>query len=439
MSRNRVSIDWGVLGDTQGAATLAKKLGLPYDQSQGAELKPKSRAADYIISKAKLKGLYNGHVGGKDYVKEAVAHDFKTSNRIMVSPENCFMFQQLGRSIIEEAFKTASSNHMSKNIKPYILLEGLGWGPLTTLAEHNFLKVAFYDPYAPTLASAIKAAAEKVGPENVSAITINRPKNPDSKETTREEIIDVFQTLDELNAYPNVDITAIIDIPYSYAAPQITDRYGRYLKTGFEDVLDDRWDTKWLVARSASKEVGAASIGLTFTGVSQNYPVKELTSRVAMNGKGLTNTSPKLLNNVADLLIQDQLNDIKWENRSDLREKYAENRIISENALPENIVPGGVNMLTLHEFKADDLIGHRVIGDKYGLWEIKSRHDVMEYLAHEFNVAVVGMSYSGRPGSIYIRSAQRDMPEKFGPGTEQLVKGIDNIRNTKFVPDFKPV
>ena len=429
-------------GDTQGASILVEALGAQ-DVSQGSEEENKNPEIREMIGRDTMitpSGPYNGDPGGSIFVRENLAKNYWDSFRINVHPEQTFAFQTLGRSVIEEAYKIAGESVLRRDFDgavditlrrpdPFILLEDLGWGILDNLAKDNRLNVGKFEHFSEDLVQEIESKIMQYGPENIAAIVMNRPHNPTGKEIGVEETRRFMQMMDRINEKFGTDIHVIFDVPYVFGCDVGEDEHGPYLKTGLENVLNENWKTKWVVCNTMGKELALAAHGMANVACSPTYPIERLIKRTVNNGKGIARNDQFVIN-AADYLGNDNYSALKWQNRSELHDKYVAGSRALAGLLPNNMLPGGPNMLLeTAQFNRCDFEG-RVFDGRYGKWTIGESgnvtRDLVTCLGHEFNVVPVAQPFlnAAFDNSIFLRFAKKMTPDRLIPAIEDAHKGL---------------
>lgn len=429
MSLEYVRVNWAKDGPTQGTATLVGELNKKgrgvIDAGQGAELPLPDGELSTLLSAgthARFTGLYNTSPGGDHNTRHKVAGHVERIYRMPSHAENTYLYQGQGRVGVKLAFEVACQPHMDKPQRPIVIQPSLRWDTLTHIATRQGMQVGEYNVHHTNPALAIETAIGRYGEANVGAILLNYPLNPTSATIEAAQMQEIFSVLDRVNAKPGVEIHAILDMPYAFAAATGNDGRGRFIRSGVENVLQGVEATKWTAVLSGSKLLGAANNGLSIL-VASPLHNGEFGKALSISGIGLARNE-QLLHNTADVLAARE--DLIWRRIDDVRGKYTANRAALEQAFGDWVMPGSANMLSVLRFPAGSLLDHEVAccdGEKRVLG---TGYDVVEYLANEHGIGVV---YNGidNDGNFLLRLAQRETPEVFAEGVRRLKHGIDAV------------
>lgn len=255
---------------------------------------------------------------------------------------------------------------------------------------------------------------------NPLAIIINSPQNPTGKIYSPEAMQGIANQIGVDNVDPiNGKVSAILDVPYFYAASPTNDDEVHYLDCGYEALTKSDSPTPWFAVISLSKALGTANHGLTFIVVHPDYAKAFSRALTAGNGVGF---SPELLKQV-EKTFTPEFDETHLGHFAGLRDKYAINFESIKLYFDEDKIvdgdPGMTALLTL-----PDLMGKTVPSSEGEPWEINSVADFLEYMGNEHGVVAVDNGVD-KEGRFLVRVALAQNPLKFQEGINAVRNAFD--------------
>ncbi len=395
-----------------------------------------------MISDEELKGHGGSIITSQseiDCVRNQTAFYVHNAYRVPATPENTFLLQALGRTAVDFAYREAvhvATDRVLEGRTPFYGKHRLGisrehWGTLTALAQQSHLTSHYYENRNINPDDAIITMLDELEAKEqlhqMPAILLNYPLNPTSQTISLQQMSRVVHKVSEVNSRHNLSMQLIIDVPYAFACAVHNDMRGTYLNTGLQHTLDDVDNVPWTFIASTSKLLSMAKTGHTIMVVDKKR-ARDIGGKLCRTGVGLARVN-QLSKNIANLLGGDK-QDILWDRKAQVREKYTTDDQYLVDAFGDRLVPGSnEGMLRLSEIPVAEVFNRNVYCSTDGKHRIlRDGFDVTTYLANEFGSAVVPNEIRG--DQLCLRIAKREAPEVFRRLVANLKDGLEEIRNS---------
>lgn len=384
--------------------------------------------AEAIAGLAETSTEYNAKHGGDDEVKTVAAGWMKRFFGLEGNASNTFVFQQLGRAVLEKAASTIRTMQCIPDengmvVQPLVFIPATCW-PMLSQSFIDFKHEEYQVNDAPQDENILNALREDKSGRPV-LLYLNFPHNPTGRIMSEEELQRLVEGVKELNreraASGLPPITLLFDTPYFHANPENEEKGKSFLKMGYE-VLKRAGDVPYFVVASGSKAFGTAKPGLTFASMHDMF-VKPFGAAITASIGGAY--SPRFFEGVKKAFSEKY--DATWlKHFRSMREKYVQNfrylaGLVSEKLTGFAPCEGNPGMTSLWELDTTKYFNKIVTGAK-GTWLIQNVKDFVEYLANEHNTVVVDNS---TPAGAFVRVAQAAVANDngFNGGARNLVAG----------------
>lgn len=404
---------------------------------QGADPTPLQEPLSFMMEgKITSSGVYGPAM--KD-LNESGAEFYRRMTGVPATKSNTLVGMNLGRGPLY----TWATHLMRAQIpNAAIFVPKVAW-PMYADILKGFVLIP-YDPSAPMeeTAALMKTYTDNTtpgAPVPVGAVG-NWPENPTGAQQT--DFVPLFDFANEVNTDEaqialrknrvagqtlSRPFSLFFDNAYYHVCPirtrTLRDENDHYLETGYE-ALDPQSVTPWVAAFSGSKALGTAQPGLFFAVYSDNLIADMRTEHQAIGFQQSGSTD--YFNNVSKALRPG--NDPMWINRWEGQfTTYDANKRPMDAAFPDNVVPGGVNLVGLYQFPVEDLMGKRLV-DIRGETIVTNRpSDIVQAGGNAVGITVVenGLDETGK--QVYLRVAFPSNPAEFAPGVSMYRRFIDHV------------
>lgn len=347
-----------------------------------------------------------------------------------------FPMSGLGREGLDKVLHwTQKQAGFPKNAK--VLVPDTAWPVVDNLLDDYGLGSETYDMSPGNLVSSITTAV-RIDPD-VMAIYLNSPHNPTGTVISHDELAQIMDTLDVINAArpEGRRITVILDNPYFHAAPQNQEAGKPSLDCGFEDIFTADRATPWATVQSFSKAFGMASPGFSIVATHPDV-AKGLNARFTRTS--LLGFSTEMYESLSEALSPENDDKVLGHFQA-LHDKYVANRAALEQELGDYVVPGAAGMTALVKLDAATFLDRRVKDLNGQDFDLNDLNDVIEWLANKHEVVTVNNGIDSR-GNLLLRLAAAAEPETYETGIKSLKAGLETIETAPRIsssgPDHAP-